>query len=761
MALIYFFGSPMNGDFNVDGVPVAPGENDATSVIRGYDEAGNLLVHIREYPKLLPVIFPVNERGTFRYVNRVLTQLDGDPQGHIYTVWRFYFGDYRIWNDYVDQFRVYRRNGDRVPWPHPCGVFFASAVAVDKTDRSVYVGAFIGYSMSYLSTVPPTGYENRQCLFKYQPDGTLVWSKALSPGYVNTTIPGFPGQQTQDNTYDAIEKIFVDDSGDVFVIAVIYTGGALIKYDGATGAVLWSTGFFGGPIDLCFDGSGNIYVAAGAGCYGYELDYLSNVEAFYFDPQWVFFSAEIPYRGYQIIKLNSSGVPIAFVQGPEVPFIEELQELENRTSPQWAIDKIEYYDGNLIGTRDDQADGLLYIFNTNLEFIESRATRPVFTTPLTNWPAENFYYKSNKDFANFAINPANGRMYFPGGRISKPLTDEDGDLHNFQSGGTYNYDGVIWGSYHFLVLDQAGNWLWKNKNATAEAGVDRYGRPWSTYDNYVSTLGLTPSQIHGQYNNIPDYVGIAYFGLTSALGVDFWYNKPSQDGLAFISGAVIVPDTETPALMVPLPLALPTMLGDRFTRAPALALGVLPALPRVIRDYLGDVVSIFRLFMTGAALPLELSLRSLQVRRNPSVERATLIVPWGAPELLLDIEARRAAGAELVVFMGVRLPGGGEQIDEVIRVPLLAARFDRGPREGSLTLSGERAAPISNNVRTARALSYRNTNGGRRQVRGAVDFWLLPGDTLLLGGGESMTVGEITLSVTPTAGQMDVSELLT
>jgi len=43
-------------------------------------------------------------------------------------------------------------------------------------------------------------------------------------------------------------------------------------------------------------------------------------------------------------------------------------------------------------------------------------------------------------------------------------------------------------------------------------------------------------------------------------------------------------------------------------------------------------------------------------------------------------------------------------------------------------------------------------------VRCAVDTFLRPGDTADLGAGETMTVAELTYSVTPTSASMEIAE---
>lgn len=739
MALIYFYGPPPLSLYNPDN-----SFREFSTVIRGYDAAGNSLVHIREPTQSIPraLLFPGSSNPDPYPICPYPISLDGDRQGHIYSAWNFEFGNFKALNGYDNQFRVYRRNGDRIPWPHPCGAFFAFCVAVDKDERRVYIGAYIGDPSTYLPTAPPTGIENRQILFRYQPDGTVVWSMAFSPGFFTVPNPNFPGQTITAPTYDVVRKIIVSPTGDLFVIGYFFPYEQFLVKVSSGGVPQWSFAVNSAIHDVCWDDSGKIYMVF-EGAHSYCADYFSKKDEAIFLPEFIRFNpgAGVNVR-YQICRLSAAGTLEAFAQSPEVP------PGDNGDFNTYYLHRAVWFSGNLIVARRDNPDGLLFYFNSNLELVSTLPISPDINSDRT---VPDYYRKTYYGQASFAIDPETGFMYFPGRRVTKPLVDSEGDLHLFIIGSTQQ---TVWGAYHFLSITQSGVWRWQNKNATGAPGVDSLGQDWSVYSQ-LSTNGLTLAQVHAEVDNVPDFAG---FSVSLGVRDDFWNLTNGSQGRPLDHQAALVSDTETPALMIPIAVKPPGTLGDRFSRAPGIPFSILLAVPRPTREYLGAAVRVFRLFVTGASPAMELALKFVQVRRNTFTEQLTIVTPIVAPELLIDLEARRAAGGELVLYYGVRLPGVGEQLDELLRVPLLAARFDRGPQSGSITLSGDHATSIGGQARPARAISYRGTNSGRRRVRCAMDPWLLPGDTLLLGGGESLLVREITLYGATHSGHMEVSE---
>ncbi|MBK8896545.1 MAG: hypothetical protein IPN66_04820 [Candidatus Competibacteraceae bacterium] len=92
--------------------------------------------------------------------------------------------------------------------------------------------------------------------------------------------------------------------------------------------------------------------------------------------------------------------------------------------------------------------------------------------------------------------------------------------------------------------------------------------------------------------------------------------------------------------------------------------------------------------------------------------------------------------------------------------PWSRPRSDRGARQFSISLDGRAdEAESGARIRALKGVSYRAYSAGLRRVRCEVDVWLRPGDTALLGGGETMTVGEITITADRDSGVMELAEL--
>jgi hypothetical protein len=175
------------------------------------------------------------------------------------------------------------------------------------------------------------------------------------------------------------------------------------------------------------------------------------------------------------------------------------------------------------------------------------------------------------------------------------------------------------------------------------------------------------------------------------------------------------------------------------------------------RDYSGarKFPEVYRLYLTGTP-NIELPIASLQCRSDLNTLTLSLVVPALTSALISAIESRITG--ELVVLKGLRFPSGTEQIDEMLRVPLDSLRYDLGQQSGSASLSGTVANSGGGRVRTLNGISYRNTIGGVRRVRCAVDTYLQPGDTANLGGGETLVVAEIVYAINPNQSTMEIVE---
>lgn len=252
-------------------------------------------------------------------------------------------------------------------------------------------------------------------------------------------------------------------------------------------------------------------------------------------------------------------------------------------------------------------------------------------------------------------------------------------------------------------------------------------------------------------------VGLDVF-TTNTLSDWDWSANLLDNSSEFIDGyCVAVSAVETPPLRILAFLATPTWQGDYYSAIPALMMPLVIGLPYRIREYVGlPQPSIYRLFLTGTPA-LELPLSSFSVRTTVDGIAISCVSP-GATLATVDAIESRDAG-ELVLYRGIRWSSGIEQLDELARASLDGIRYDLGSRSGSITLEGSSAVTISHTqTRVLRGISYRAESGGVRRVRCDVDTYIRPGDTADLGGGETLPVSSITISVSSASAVMEIAE---
>jgi len=220
----------------------------------------------------------------------------------------------------------------------------------------------------------------------------------------------------------------------------------------------------------------------------------------------------------------------------------------------------------------------------------------------------------------------------------------------------------------------------------------------------------------------------------------------------------IVASPHLPALQLGLALGVPAPVGDRYVLIPGLPLPLGLGAPSVIREYVGPARPIiYRLFLRFATA-VELPFSSRTLRRTAGGRQLSAVAVAPDIDTLQAIEA--APAVMLAVMRGVLLPGGIEQADELLSLPLYSMRADLGPRRFSVSLEGRGAeTPDAPRARTIKGVSYRALIDGRRRARADVDPLIKPGDTALLDSGESFVVGEITITLTPTSAVMEVAEI--
>lgn len=237
-----------------------------------------------------------------------------------------------------------------------------------------------------------------------------------------------------------------------------------------------------------------------------------------------------------------------------------------------------------------------------------------------------------------------------------------------------------------------------------------------------------------------------------------WTALPTNDATGTESLSLIVRDVETPPLRLPLRLMKATTQGDLYVIAASLPLTIGIQSPRWILEpsQYGSVTTRYRAKVSGSPL-LFLAISSFQFRWNSegrtltvisqTVDSGTVDILQARPDEYLTLQSGFLMGVSVAV-----------QYVDFLTVPITGVRLDQGSQNSSLTISGVLAQPIDNpQTRIARGISYRNTLGGKRRIRCAVDMYLQPGDTLDLSG-ETLIVGEISGYASATQAAMEVVE---
>lgn len=349
------------------------------------------------------------------------------------------------------------------------------------------------------------------------------------------------------------------------------------------------------------------------------------------------------------------------------------------------------------------------------------------------------------------------------GNVYTSHPDQDGANGQFSGGVTYAdfvpftpeetfFRVVKWDSSGMFVAGLAlpdsvslGTNLFAGAGQLEVVWRETYFRYWNSYE-YDFSIASTNTYDQMMLVVAPD--GTVY---PNPLPPYTSYNTDGGMSVAVVETGQVM------SLALPVQLGSIITLGDRYVAVPALALQIGIAQPLITLEYAGTAAAVYRLYLTGGSGTIELSLASLQMRRNATSTWLSVVVPSPTPAILAAIEDR--ADGDVVVKRGVRFPDGTEQMESFFRAAYTASRYDLGGRSASITLEATESGAVSTGyTRLARGISYRASSQGQRRVRCAVDTYLRPGDLLDLGGGEIMTVGGITYQINPTGAVMEASE---
>lgn len=153
---------------------------------------------------------------------------------------------------------------------------------------------------------------------------------------------------------------------------------------------------------------------------------------------------------------------------------------------------------------------------------------------------------------------------------------------------------------------------------------------------------------------------------------------------------------------------------------------------------------------------VELPMSSMQLRRRSG---DPTLVSCVVPDAITYLDyAQDREGGEIIIQSGSETADGTRHLSELERAGLDSISYARGVGSSSLILSGYRTETNDNprQVEIEAATYYGLQADGARRIRSAVNIFLRPGDTILLGI-ESFTVEQIYIAVEPGNAWMEVT----
>lgn len=651
---------------------------DPPIVIRGYDRAGNQIYRVRYtddaggvyelwngyqdrwyFPAWLPDGTPVTAwhpgaKPPRSYPYRLATSAEG----------LLYCASGPVLEGsgpfLLDFFRVYHRNGDRVPFPQLHHALIRALAVGD--DGSIYVGGDMCVT-------------DRAHLRRYSAAGEEVWSAGVEPW-------------AQLGDEETIYDVVIGADGDLYCVGGRYYVLFVRRISSATGATVWTrwlNALAETAPSVCVRG-GDVYVAGGIPN-GYLVP--PGIEVI----PWI--AGEAHYFGVVGFRCADG---------------------------EWFAAGLDL-DANDMGTSCSISAGPAHIHARCSDY-QMRLLDPATLATVSAWPsAADRQCRAASD----------GRTYCSGRRR---IT-------------------AYWNIQHFHCYGPAGELPWGGLSATSSRGVNQYGELRPTDNEAGLVVQYSELEYVTPYGVLagPD-IGPSTTGFATP---EFWGSLLVSSAGYEIEGAADVHVDELPASP-----SLAFALALRVPGAPAMAaLEGIPIQPSIRlpvwrMDY-AETQCWAYLLELGGAPSLWLPASSISIRRDASSATASVVVPTRDAALAAGALERRGSMAR--IWRAMRRPAGLDSLCEVLAFPADTIRSDRGGSKWSLTLSG--TTPVDHPVsrpRELRGISYRSGGFGARRARCAVDIYLAPGDTALLGGGETLVVGSLSISISATSANMEVSE---
>lgn len=333
--------------------------------------------------------------------------------------------------------------------------------------------------------------------------------------------------------------------------------------------------------------------------------------------------------------------------------------------------------------------------------------------------------------------------------------DSTGVSYNgYRQGDAHDGSGAPFqAKYHYHAITTAGVDGWTGKTARPAHGVFTCDTiDPSTLETYQSGSLIPPSFNTGE--NLTYSQREYVTPLNATVGPDYGATSVGAGGWS-TARVSICTASPTAALDLSILSALPLFDGDAHASVPAIRLGLSARVPSVLREYVGTLrlPDVYRITLGS----LSLRASSISIRRDASGDTLTAVITGVSADDAAAIA--NATGQVLTCWRGVRFKDGAEQLDTLLSVTLDSARWDAGASSGSVTVSGSTAVPSSSTrSRTVAGVSYRASSSGQRRARCSIDTYLAPGDTAVLPGGEAIVVAEITITIQPGSGVMEIAE---
>ena len=334
-----------------------------------------------------------------------------------------------------------------------------------------------------------------------------------------------------------------------------------------------------------------------------------------------------------------------------------------------------------------------------------------------------------------------------------------------------------WSIWHYLAENADGDSLWTQENLETPGLHGQVARDDDGF-NYVKDFLGTPigewpdsGSILVTIDDVPQYLTILQYYEQILRFTDAYGRQVGPDATAVQSSfreydiwltndISAVANSTLNSIAIALRLEPPLIDSDRYAEPPGLPFWIGVAVQRwLLEPIVKGAAQIFYRIQIDGDPPLYLQPSFFSVRSSIAADTALSVTcpnPGAAALALLN----EREGAVLRLQTGFRQGNHPVQYTDYLVTTLETARSDSGPRSNSVALTGNAPArPVAGRRRAVYGLSYRRaTAAGAQTWRAIPDPYLDPGD-VATWGGEEITATQITISVSTTQATMEINEV--